>query len=117
MAQDSKPVEEMTAIAKQTMAQAQNASEQYFSWLQKSMTPFPWPRADLGQRLLSMMQQNFAANLEFAQKLGQAKDFNDVARIQTEFVQSSLQTLGKQMKELTEASTKSPMDVVKKAPD
>jgi hypothetical protein len=46
--------------------------------------------------------------------LSQAKDFQEMARIQTEFMQSMVNAFGEQTRSLAEAYTKAASDVVKK---
>ncbi len=48
----------------------------------------------------------------FAQKI-QAKDIQELVRMQTEFVQSQMQVLSEQVKDLGETATKNAMDSVK----
>jgi hypothetical protein len=47
------------------------------------------------------------------QKLSQAKDFQDLVRIQSEFMQAQLQSFGEQAKDIGEASTKAVADAMK----
>jgi hypothetical protein len=54
-----------------------------------------------------------AAAREFADKLSQAKDFEDVVRIQTEFMEMQFKAFGEQTKSLGEAATKAATDAVK----
>jgi phasin family protein len=46
--------------------------------------------------------------------LSQAKDLNEMVRIQTEFMQSLVKAMSEQTKELTEAYTKTASDIAKK---
>ena len=94
------------------MEEVRGAEENYFSMMQKMMIPFPWI-ADLNTRLQSYAEQHLAAALEFAHKLGRAKDFQDLTRIQTEFFQNRMQTLGEQTKDLAEAYIKSAAGAIK----
>ena len=100
MEKDEDPVEEFSTIAKQTMEQARGAMENYFSWLQRSISAFPRTDTELSKKLLSYAQQNIADFFEYVQKLSQAKDFQDLVRVQTEFVQAQLKSLGEQAKDL-----------------
>jgi Phasin protein len=70
------------------------------------MIPLTWI-ADLNAKLQSYAEQHLAAALEFAHKLSLAKDFHDLARIQAEFFQNRMQSLGEQTKDITEACTNS----------
>jgi hypothetical protein len=42
MAKDNEPLEAFIATAAQMRAQTQGAMENYFGWLQDTMSSFPW---------------------------------------------------------------------------
>ena len=113
MTKEQKPTDELSAIVKQSM----EGTEQYFTWLQKSMSGSPWLDADLSKKMMGFAQQNLAASFGFVQKLTQVKDFQDLVRIQTEFMQTQMESFGKQVRDLGEASTKAAASAIKKAPD
>lgn len=114
MAQQQKSFEDFSAMARQTMAQVQGATEQYFSLLQKSMSSSPWANSDLSNKMLSFAQENVAAGFEFAQRLSQAKDFQDFLRIQNEFMQTQLDAFGRRARDIGEASSKAVREAIEK---
>lgn len=114
MAQEQKPFEEFGAMARQAMAQVQNATEQYFGLIEKSMSSSPWASNDLNKKMLNFAQQNVAAGFEFAERLSHAKDFSDLLRIQNEFMQTQLNSFGKRVSDIGEASGKAVMDAIEK---
>ena len=103
---------DLGATAEQTVEEVRGVEENYFSMMQKTMIPLPWI-ADLNAKLQSYAEQHLAAALEFAHKLSLAKDFQDLARIQAEFFQNQMQSLGEQTKDLAEAYTKSAASAIK----
>lgn len=113
MAKDRKPFEDLSTNAKQTMGQAQGAAETYLGWLKKSMSTSPWADADLSKKLMAYAERNIAANFEFVQKLSQVKDFQELVRVQSEFMQAQLQSFGEQAKDIGEVSTKAVADAIK----
>jgi phasin len=113
MAKDQKSVEDFNVIAKRTMEQAQGAAGNYLGWLQKSMSASPWGDAEMGKKLMGYAERNISATFEFVQKLSQAKDFQDLVRIQSEFMQTQLQSFGEQAKDIGEASTKAVAEAMK----
>jgi phasin len=113
MANDQKPMEDFNVIAKRTMEQAQGAAGNYLAWLQKSMSSSPWGDTELPKKLMGYAEKNIAATFAFVQKLGQARDFQDIVRIQSEFMQAQLQSFGEQAKDIGEASTKAVAEVMK----
>jgi hypothetical protein len=55
---------------------------------------------------LNPREKNIAATHEFVLKLSQAKDFQDVVRIQNEFMQTQMNAFGEHTKTLGEEVTK-----------
>ena len=110
MAKDKEPLEAFTATAaqaaEQMTKQTQGAMENYFGWLQKTMSTFPWSNTNLNRILLSNATQNITAIFAFVQKLSQAKNFEEVVKIQTEFMEAQMNSFNEQAKILGEIYTK-----------
>jgi hypothetical protein len=110
MATDKEPFQSLTGMAEQlaehSMERAQGAMKNYFGWLQSAMSAAPWGNTDLNQKLLDYTEKNTAAALEFVQKLTRAKNWEEVARIQTEFMNTQLNSLDEQAKNIGDAYTK-----------
>ena len=110
MADDKEPFEALTATAEQTAEQitkqTQGAMENYFGWLQKTTSALPWSNTNLNRILLSHATQNVTATFAFVQKLSQAKNFQDVVKIQTEFMNAQLNSFNDQAKIIGEIYTK-----------
>jgi hypothetical protein len=62
---------------------------------------------------LSNATQNVAATFAFVQKLSQAKNFQDVVKIQTEFMEMQMKSFNEQAKVLCEIYTKAAQDAMK----
>ena len=114
---EKEPFESLTATAAQTVEQitkqTNDAMENYFGWLQNSMSSFPWSNTNLNRILLSNATQNVTATFAFVQKLSQAKDFQEVVKIQTEFMEAQMNSFNEQAKVLSEIYTKAAEDAVK----
>ena len=117
MAKDKEPLEAFTATAAQTAEQmtkqTQGTMENYFSWLQKTMSTFPWSNTNLNRILLSNATQNITATFAFIQKLSNAKNFEEVVKIQTEFMEAQMNSFNEQAKVLSEIYTKAAEDAMK----
>lgn len=87
----------------QTMVQAQWVVDNYFNFVQKIISSYPSGGTEWGEKLKSSAEKNLAVTYEFVQKLRHAKNFNDIIRIQTEFMQTQLETFGEQAKSIGEA--------------
>jgi hypothetical protein len=115
MAKDKEPLEAFTATAEQMTKQTQGAMENYFGWLQNTMSTFPWSNTNLNRILLSNATQNITATLAFVQKLSQAKNFEEVVKLQTEFMGTQMNSFNEQSKVLSEIYTKAAEDAMKRS--
>jgi phasin len=106
MAEDKKPSEDLSTVAGETMKQARGAMENYLDFFQKNMSASPLAGTELNLKLMDYAQQNVGAAIGFAQNLIQAKDLQDLVRIQTEFLQTQMKSLTEQAKDLSETATK-----------
>jgi hypothetical protein len=114
MTKDQKPVEELSRIAAQTMEQARGAVDVYFDYLKKAISSTPSGGTELGEKLKRYGEKNVTTTHDFVKQLSQAKDFQEMVRIQTEFMQSLVNAFGEQTRNLGEAYTKAASDAVKK---
>ena len=92
---------------------AKHAMETYFSWLQNAMSAVPWSNTNLNRILLNNATQNITATLAFVQKLSQAKNFQEIVRIQTEFMETQMNSFNEQTKILGETYTNAAKDAMK----
>ncbi len=117
MAKDTKPGQDLNANAKQvveqTMEQMRAAVDNYFNFIQKTMSSYPLGGTEFGEKLKSYAEKNIAATNEYVLKLSQAKDLQEAIRIQTEFVQTQFNAFGEQTKSLAETFTKAATEAVK----
>jgi hypothetical protein len=88
-------------ISKQTTG----AMENYFGLLQKTMSTLPWSNTNLNRILLNNATQNVTATFLFMHKLAQAKNLEEVVKIQTEFMNAQLSSLNDQAKVIGEIYT------------
>jgi hypothetical protein len=113
MAKDRKAAEDLSGPAEQTMEQARTAVDVYFDSLKKAISSMPSGGTEFGEKLKNCAEQNLTTTHDFVRQLSQVKDFNDVVRIQTEFMQSLVSAMGEQTKELADAYTKTAVGVTK----
>ena len=64
MAKDTKPLQDLNANAKQvveqTMEQMQGAVDNYFNFIQKTMSSYPLGGTEFGEKLKSYAEKNIA---------------------------------------------------------
>ena len=111
---------EMRAVAEQSVEQAKLAFNSYLQAAQEAVSTFDrWVKASqvgaqgITKKAMSFAERNVLSAFEFAQKIVQAKDIQELIRMQTEFVQSQIQVLSEQVKDLGETATKAAMKNVK----
>jgi len=117
MAKEKEPFEPPTATATQAVEQmtkqTQGAMENYFGWLQSTMSALPWGNTNLNRILLSNATQNVTATFAFMRKLSQARSFQEVVKIQTEFMEAQMNSFNEQAKILGETYAKAAEDAMK----
>jgi hypothetical protein len=94
-------------VTDEAKAHALNAVDTYFEFVTRAISSFPSGGTIFGDKLKSFAEQNVAVTHQFVRQLGQAKDFQEVLRLQAEFIQSQMTTFAGQATTLAEAFTKS----------
>ena len=112
MTKDKESIESLTANAEQTAEQITKQTQDYFGWLQKTMS-VPWSNTNLNRILLNQATQSVTATFAFVQKLSQAKNFQDIVKIQTEFMATQMKSFNEQAKILGEIYSKAAEDAMK----
>src|SRR6516164_2513916 len=108
MAKASQPFEDLSETAAQAVEQGRGAMDNYFSFFQNI-----WGRNDLTEKMKTYTEKNISAYAQFVGKLGQAENFQEVFRIQTEFMQTQSNSLTEQARSLGEAYNKATTDATK----
>jgi len=100
---------EMRAVAERSVEQAKAAFNTYMQAAQEAVSSFGGRveksqagALDISKTAMSFAERNVLSAFEFAQKIVQAKDVQELLRLQTEFVQSQMQVLPAQVKDLGE---------------
>lgn len=117
MAKDKEPLEDLSAVAAQTLEKTRLAADNYFNFLQQSMSSYPWGGTELGETLKTFAEQNIAAVHELTRRLSQAKTVQDVIQIQTEFMMAQFNSFAEQTKTLGGAYMKAVTGATKTASD
>ena len=91
-----------------------HAMENYFNWLHNAILASPWSN-DLNKKLLSYATENVTSAVALVQKLSQAKDVEQVVKIQTEFMSQQLNAFNEQTKTIMEITTQAAQDMTKRS--
>lgn len=103
----------MRALATQSVEQAKQAFDQFMASAQEAVTTLEGRATtvqagakDINAKAMDFAERNVSTAFDFARKLVNAKDAQELARLQSEFVQVQMKALAEQAKELGEAAAK-----------
>jgi phasin len=106
--------DEMRNMAEQSVIQARQAFESFMTATQQAAAKFEEGTTATqagakaaGEKIMRFAERNIAASFEVAQRLARAKDLQEMAQIQQEFLRSQMQTLSEQAKELVQGAAQS----------
>ncbi|HEY1748862.1 MAG TPA: phasin family protein [Xanthobacteraceae bacterium] len=115
MANGMPPLNELSAQmqqgSEQMKEQARSAIDSYFGFLRQSVASMPSGGTDLGEKLKTCADKNIAATHEHLNKLSQVRDFEELMRLQTEFMESQMRQFSGNLQDLGEAFAKSAASV------
>src|SRR5947209_6345754 len=105
--------QEMRAFAEKSFEQARKAFETFISTarhtvnvLENQAETTRHGARDLGQRAAAFAETNIANSFDFAQKLLQARDVNEMVKLQSDYIAAQMKVLSDQAKELGENTAK-----------
>ena len=111
MAKDQQPFEALSETAEKALENARRrahgAMDNYFSFLRNICSP------DLTEKMKTYTARNISASTDWMHKLSQAKDFQEVFRIQSEFMLTQMNTFSEQARSLGEAYNKAATNATK----
>ena len=113
MAKEQKPTEQLDGIAEQAMEQARHAADIYFDYVKQAISATPSGGNEFAENLKECAEKNITATQEFLKQLSQARNFQDVVRVQSDYMKFLMNAFGEQS--LAEAYTKTAADAVKKS--
>jgi phasin len=114
---------EMRDLAEKSVAQAKQAFEGFIAAAQQAVARVEGQAAaaqagasEMSKKAMMFAQQNVAASFAFAQKLAQARDVEELMRLQAEFIKAQMHALTEQAKELGASITEATSDTAKPKP-
>jgi phasin len=103
--------EEMRTMAEKSLEQARQALESFLQaarrtaeTMEQTTDKVQAGAKGMAQRTLSSAEQNIRTSLDYAERLVRAKDLQEAAQIQSEFVRSQVEAMQAQMKEFGSAA-------------
>ncbi len=108
---------DMRAFAEKSVEQARQAFDGFITAASRAVSAFEGQSetARLGakevtEKAMDFAQKNIANSFEFVQKLVHAKDFQEVLKLQTDYVKTQMQVFAEQAKELGERTAQAAKD-------
>ena len=89
------------------------AAQEAVSNLEKRVEASQGGALDISKKAMSFAERNILSAFEFAEKIVQTKDIQEMVRMQSLFVQSQMHALTEQAKDLGETVSKSAMESMK----
>jgi hypothetical protein len=82
---------DLRKMTEQSMEQVRTAINRYLQFFQRAVPGNVMGGNELSNKVLNYAERNVASAFEFAQKLVQVKDVQDLAKLQMEFIQAQMQ--------------------------
>ena len=106
MADINPSADDVRVMLTETLGRLRKASEEYFGLLEKGLSSSPLPIADQAKQFCDFMKRNVTATFDLGDKLIQAKDMQEAAKVQSEFFQDQMRSLTDHARSLGESAMK-----------
>lgn len=116
MSDAQKSADDIRNAVAETLKQARTATDNYFEMVEKSLASTPLPLAEPTRAFRDFLHQSMQSGFDLSNKLLQAKDIQEVVRIQSEFFQNQLHHLTEQARTLGESAVKAASSAFKMPP-
>ena len=100
-------------MTEQSMEQVRTAIDSYLQFFQRAVPGNVMGGNELSNKILNYAERNVQRAFLFAVKLVQVKGVEDLVKLQTEFIQSQMQAMTEEVRDLSETATKALMDALK----
>jgi phasin len=104
---------ELREFAEHSVRQTMKAFDDFMSATQRAVSTFEGQAKtahsnarELQRKVVGFSERNVAASLEFAQKLLQAANSEDIVQLHADYVQNQVRALGEQTRELGQLAAK-----------
>lgn len=111
---------DMRSMAKASFEQARKAFETFVSNTQQAASSIEQRNAamkdgarDISGKLISFAEKNVTSSLDYAESLLKAKDFTEVMRLHSDYVQTQMRTLSEQASEMGQLVSRAAMDAAR----
>jgi Phasin protein len=96
MAKDEKAANPPSGIAEEAMEHARRAADTYCDFVKQAIAATPSGGNEFAERIKGYAEKNITMTQEYLRQLSQARTFQDMVRIQADFMQSLMKAFGEQ---------------------
>jgi hypothetical protein len=107
---------DMRKVTEQSLEQVKTAINAYLQFFKSNVPENVMGGSALSDKILNYAERNVASAFEFAQRLAQVNNVQDIFMLQTEFMRAQMQAMADQAKDLAETTTKALTDSMKTPP-
>jgi len=104
---------DMRKMSEQSMNQVKAAINAYLDFWKRSVPENVVGGSALSDKILANAEKNVASAFEFAGRLAQVRDVQEIAKLQMDFIQAQMQAMTEQAKNLSEIAMKAITDGLK----
>ncbi|MGA8157855.1 MAG: phasin family protein [Rhodoplanes sp.] len=104
---------DMRKMTEQSMNQVKTAIGAYLDFWKRNVPENVGGGSALSDKIFAYAEKNVASAFEFASRLAQVRDVQELAKLQMDFIQAQMQAMTEQAKNLSETTTKAMMDGLK----
>jgi hypothetical protein len=113
MEKEQELAEQPSGIAERAMEQARGGADMYFNFLKRAIADTPSGGNEFAESLKGYAETSITTTQEYLRQLSQARNFQDIVRIQTDFIQSLMNAAGEQTRSMAGAFIKTASDAAK----
>ena len=103
----------MRKMTEQSMNQVKTAISAYLDFWKRNVPENVVGGLALSDKIFAYAEKKVASAFEFASRLAQVRDVQELAKLQMDFIQAQMQAMTEQAKDLGETATKAVMDKLK----
>jgi len=97
---------DMRTITEKSMEQAKAAISGYLQFFQRGIPSTVVGSSELSDKVFGYTERNVASAFEFAQRMVQVRNVQDIVLLQTEFIRAQTKAMAEQAKDLNETATR-----------
>jgi phasin family protein len=100
-------------ITEKSVEQVKTVISGYLHFLQRAVPGDVMGGSELSNKILGYTESNVASAFEFAQRLAQVRDVQELTKLQADFVRAQMQAMIEQAKDLSDTAAKAVADQLK----